>query len=61
MMAISGRQFLEEGPEVAGVAAINLNPGRLTLVFGQSRESQLEFASHRLKKSQFHLIRCLSF
>ena len=35
VMAMTGSQFLEEGPEVAGVAAIDLNPGRLTLAFGR--------------------------
>jgi hypothetical protein len=43
-MAMIGSQFLEEGLEVAGVAAIDLNPGRLTLVFGQLRFEDLFFA-----------------
>jgi hypothetical protein len=43
-MAMTGSQFLEEGPEVAGVAAIDLNPGRLTLVFDQPRYEDLFFA-----------------
>jgi hypothetical protein len=44
VMAMTGSQFLEEGPEAAGVAAIDLNPGRLTLVFGQPRYEDLFFA-----------------
>ena len=43
-MAMTGSQFLEEGPEVAGVAALDLNPGRLTLMFGQPRYKELFFA-----------------
>lgn len=43
-IAMTGSQFLEEGPEVAGVAAIDLNPGRLTPVFGQPRYEDLIFA-----------------
>ena len=43
-IAMTGSQFLEEGPEVAGVAAIDLNPGRLTLMFGQPRYKNLFFA-----------------
>ena len=44
VMAMTGSQFLEEGPEVAGAAAVDLNPGRLTLVFGQPRYEDLFFA-----------------
>jgi hypothetical protein len=40
-MAMTGSQFLEEGPEVASVAAIDLNPGRLSLMFGQPRYKDL--------------------
>jgi hypothetical protein len=44
VMTMTGSQFLEEGPEVAGVAAIDLNPGRLTLMFGQPHYGDLFFA-----------------
>jgi hypothetical protein len=44
VMAMTGSQFLEEGPEVASVAAIDLNPGRLSLMFGQPRYKDLFFA-----------------
>ena len=35
VMAMTGSQFLEEGPEVAGVAVIDLNPGRLQEAFAE--------------------------
>ena len=44
VMAMSGSQFFEEGPEIAGVAASDLNSGRFTLVFGQRGFEDLFFA-----------------
>jgi hypothetical protein len=38
VMAMTGTQFLEEGPEVAGVAAIDLNPSRLQEAFAEDRQ-----------------------